>query len=390
MNATLLFHRFAFAIAALAAVMLALGTLADWQSRGPTAGAVAAPPGETLRQTNIGLAMATLLAVGLAVAAARSKSRALREVADAVGAAALRTTTAARQLADAGRAVAAGCGTQGSTVTATGAALEQMSAMIRSTADNAAQAKDLAAQARAAAETGSVTMAEMDGAMRAIETSSGEVAKIVKHIDEIAFQTNILALNAAVEAARAGEAGAGFAVVADEVRSLAQRSAAAARETAAKIAAAIESSQQGSASCGRVGRSLQEIATKVTAADGLVGEIATAAREQAQGIREIGAAVARIDLATQETAATADRAAAASADLTSAADAWRGSAENFRLLGVHVQQPLAAEPDAAVPASIVAHPAPRRLAAKSRSRLIPMPGDSTTVPDAEERHFRDF
>ena len=262
--------------------------------------------------------------------------------------------------------------------------------MIRSTADNAAQAKDLAAQARAAAEAGSVTMAEMDGAMRAIETSSGEVAKIVKHIDEIAFQTNILALNAAVEAARAGEAGAGFAVVADEVRSLAQRSAAAARETAAKIAAAIESSQQGSASCGRVGQSLQEIATKVTAADGLVGEIATAAREQAQGIREIGAAVARIDLATQETAATADRAAAASADLISAADAWRGSAENFRLLGVHVQQPLAAEPDAAVPASIVARPAPRRLAAKSRSRLIPMPGDSTTVPDAEERHFRDF
>lgn len=307
MNATLLFHRFAFAIAALAAVMLALGTLADWQSRGPTAGAVATPQGETLRQTNIGLAMATLLAVGLAVAAARSKSRSLREVADAVGAAALRATTAARQLADAGRAVAAGCGTQGSTVTATGAALEQMSAMIRSTADNAAEAKDLAAQARAAAEAGSVTMAEMDGAMRAIETSSGEVAKIVKHIDEIAFQTNILALNAAVEAARAGEAGAGFAVVADEVRSLAQRSA-----------------------------------------------------------------------------------AAASADLTSAADAWRGSAENFRLLGVHVQQPLAAEPDAAVPASIVARPAPRRLAAKSRSRLIPMPGDSTTVPDAEERHFRDF
>ena len=101
--------------------------------------------------------------------------------------------------------------------------------MIRSTADNASRAKDLANQARTAAETGSRTMVAMNEAMTAIEVSSAEVAKIVKNIDEIAFQTNILALNAAVEAARAGEAGAGFAVVADEVRSLAQRSAAAAR-----------------------------------------------------------------------------------------------------------------------------------------------------------------
>jgi len=120
-----------------------------------------------------------------------------------------------------------------------------MSAMIRSTAGNAAQAKDLAVQARSAAEAGARTMLDMNAAMRAIEDSSAEVAKIVKDIDEIAFQTNILALNAAVEAARAGTAGAGFAVVADEVRSLAQRSAAAARETAAKIEAAIASSRLG-------------------------------------------------------------------------------------------------------------------------------------------------
>ena len=118
--------------------------------------------------------------------------------------------------------------------------------MIRATAENAEKAKELASEARSAAATGSMTMAEMTHAMAAINSSSAEVAKIVKNIDEIAFQTNILALNAAVEAARAGEAGAGFAVVADEVRSLAQRSAAAAKETADKIEAAIVNSRKGS------------------------------------------------------------------------------------------------------------------------------------------------
>ena len=143
--------------------------------------------------------------------------------------------------------------------------------MIRSTADNAEKAKSLAGEAHAVAQAGSRTMVEMTQAMAAIDSSSAEVAKIVKNIDEIAFQTNILALNAAVEAARAGEAGAGFAVVADEVRSLAQRSAAAAKETADKIEAAIASSRNGSVSCAKVGESLTQIANKVSSTDALVG-----------------------------------------------------------------------------------------------------------------------
>jgi hypothetical protein len=121
---------------------------------------------------------------------------------------------------------------------------------------------------------------EMKLAMKSIEVSSLDIAKIVKNIDEIAFQTNILALNAAVEAARAGEAGAGFAVVADEVRSLAQRSAASAKETADKIEAAIANSQRGSRSCSNVGESLEQIVERVAAADVLVAEIASAARER--------------------------------------------------------------------------------------------------------------
>ena len=146
----------------------------------------------------------------------------------------------------ASQTLASGASEQAASVEETSASLEEISSMIRSTADNAEKAKALAGEAHAVAQTGSRTMVEMTQAMAAIDTSSAEVAKIVKNIDEIAFQTNILALNAAVEAARAGEAGAGFAVVADEVRSLAQRSAAAAKETADKIEAAIASSRNGS------------------------------------------------------------------------------------------------------------------------------------------------
>ncbi|MFM8414025.1 MAG: methyl-accepting chemotaxis protein [Planctomycetota bacterium] len=330
------------------------------------------------------LGSAALLGILLAAGIIRSLSRGLMGVSDALEAGATRTAEAAGQLASVNATVAAGCADQGSSVAETGAALEQMSVMTRCTADNAAQAKELAQQARAAAEAAAGTMAEMDAAMQSIGGASSEVAKIVKQIDEIAFQTNILALNAAVEAARAGEAGAGFAVVADEVRSLAQRSAAAARETAERIEAAIESSRHGAASCGRVGGALAEIAERVTAADKLVAEIATAAREQSQGIRQIGTAMTQLDHVTQENAARADEGAAAAADLSSQAAAVRAHVARLRSLVVPA--------GGGQPRPALATPGPRpapRAAGKPKPALpaprIPMPGD-----DAEDRHFKDF
>ncbi|MFM1905153.1 MAG: hypothetical protein RLZZ440_3053 [Planctomycetota bacterium] len=337
---------------------------------------------------------AILIGVLLASGVIRSLSRTLIGIADELETGAGRAAEASGQLAAISSTVAAGCADQGSAVAETSAALEQMTAMIRCTAENAAQAKACANQARIAAEAGTGTMSQMNAAMESIGSASAEVAKIVKQIDEIAFQTNILALNAAVEAARAGEAGAGFAVVADEVRSLAQRSAAAARETAERIEAAIESSHQGAASCGRVGSSLAEIADRVMAADKLVAEIATAAQEQAQGIRQIGTAMTQLDQVTQENAARADEGAAAAGDLSSQATTVRANLERLRALVVpgRPAAPTVRPTPAAATLSRSPAPRPARPAPLPAPR-IPMPGDgglSAPGHDADDRHFTDF
>jgi methyl-accepting chemotaxis protein len=155
--------------------------------------------------------------------------------------------------------------------------------------------------------------------MDAIKASAGNIAKILKSIDEIAFQTNILALNAAVEAARAGEAGAGFAVVAEEVRALAQRSATAAKETAEKIADSVRDSDRGVEISGRVVRHFAEIVVKARQVDTLVAEIATASTEQTQGIGQVNDAVSQMDNVTQANAAGAEETASQAQELNAQA-----------------------------------------------------------------------
>jgi methyl-accepting chemotaxis protein len=351
-----------------------------------------------------GLALATILGLLVGIGITRSAGTALGQISDALEVGAAHTSLASTQLASAGQALAEGCSEQGSAVTETSAALEQMSAMIRSTADNAEKAKTFANQARNAAESGATTMGEMNAAMGAIEASSAEVAKIVKDIDEIAFQTNILALNAAVEAARAGEAGAGFAVVADEVRSLAQRSAAAAKETAEKIDAAIANSQRGSLSCGKVGESLHEIVQKVAAADALVAEISTAAREQSQGIQQVGTAMAQLDKVTQGNATNAQQSASAAEELNSQARTLQDLVGYLRSLVTGAESTgIATRPRTAARRAEVIPTKVARQAIRSGAPLrgltegprggrmqIPMPGDAGAVGDQEDRNFTKF
>lgn len=337
------------------------------------------------------LGSATVIGIGLALGITRSLSQSLLGISDALETSATRTAESAGQVASVNRTVASGCVEQGAAVAETSSALEQISVMIRCTADNATKAKEFAGQARSAAATGAETMTAMDKAMRSIEATSGDVAKIVKQIDEIAFQTNILALNAAVEAARAGEAGAGFAVVAEEVRSLAQRSAEAARETAQRIEAAIESSRAGAASCVRVGKSLDEIAERVTAADKLVAEIATAAKEQSEGIRQIGTAMLQLDQVTRDNAARAGEGASASGDLSIQAATVREHVDCLRALVVPgSKQKTLAPRSAALPETMT----PRPKLARPEAPRIPMPGDAAAKHsihhDAEDRHFTDF
>jgi methyl-accepting chemotaxis protein len=230
---------------------------------------------------------------------------------------------ASTQVSANGRSLAEGSSSQAASLEETSASLEEISGMAKRNAEGASRAKAIATQTRAAADSGTAEVTSMNEAMEAIKTSSNGIAKIIKTIDEIAFQTNILALNAAVEAARAGEAGAGFAVVAEEVRALAQRSASAAKETADKIEDSVTKSHHGATVCNRVASRLQEIAVKSREVDELIAEIATASNEQTEGIEQVNKAVGAMDRVVQSTAAQAEEGAGVAQELTTQSESLR-------------------------------------------------------------------
>jgi methyl-accepting chemotaxis protein len=177
----------------------------------------------------------------------------------------------------------------------------------------------LSDQAKEAVDKGNREMREMAESMNEIKKSSDQISKVIKVIDDIAFQTNILALNAAVEAARAGEAGMGFAVVAEEVRNLAQRSAQAAKDTAAMIENNIELSDRGVNVTQRVQEALNEVTAQAKKISELMAEIAASSQEQSQGISQINSAIAQMETVVQQNAANAEESASASEELSAQA-----------------------------------------------------------------------
>jgi hypothetical protein len=281
------------------------------------------------------LVMGGLVSAGLTLLIVRPLMRTLTGLIDNLNDGAEQIAAAAGQTSAASQSLAEGAGEQAASLEETSASLEEMSSMTKRNAENAQKANELARQARTAADKGVGDMQTMSAAMEALKVSSDDIAKIIKTIDEIAFQTNILALNAAVEAARAGEAGMGFAVVADEVRNLAQRSAQAAKETAAKIEGAIAKTAQGVEINNKVAATLNEIVTKARQVDELAAEVAGASREQTQGITQINTALTQMDQVTQSNAANAEESAAAAQELNAQATVLKESVhELVRLVGV--------------------------------------------------------
>jgi len=221
---------------------------------------------------------------------------------------------------------------QASALQETAASMEQLGSTVRLNAGNAQQANQLAAEARAVAVKGGEAVSEVVGTMKGINDSSRRVVDIIGVIDGIAFQTNILALNAAVEAARAGEQGRGFAVVAGEVRSLAQRSAAAAKEIKTLISDSVERVGLGSTLVDQAGSTMTEVVASIHRLTEIVSEISTASAEQNTGVAQIGQAVTQMDQATQQNSALVEESAAAAQSLKEQADRLLEAVSVFRIV----------------------------------------------------------
>ena len=234
----------------------------------------------------------------------------------------------------------------------TAASMEELTSAVQQNSDTARQARDLASGARSTASQGGEVVSQVVSTMQEISASSRKIADIIGVIDGIAFQTNILALNAAVEAARAGEQGRGFAVVAAEVRTLAQRSAAAAREIKDLIGASVVKVEAGTQLVDEAGSQVRDIVTQVQRVADLIAEITNASQEQASGIFQVGQAVSQLDQVTQSNAALVEESTAAAESLKAQAASLVQEVSVFRL------------PGGALSAAVMPAPAPVARAVK--------------------------
>jgi methyl-accepting chemotaxis protein len=254
----------------------------------------------------------------------RKSTKALRKLTTQIASAASEVTEASRQITDASRSVSDGASRQAASLEETSSSSQEMSSLTQQNAETSRNAAGLMSEVDARIKDANATLDAMVLSMKAIGGSSEKIAKIIKVIDEISFQTNILALNAAVEAARAGEAGAGFAVVADEVRRLAQRCAQAAKDTATLIEESITTSTEGGKKIEEMTQSVVTITSSAAKVKELIDDLSLSSQEQAKGIEHIASALNQLEQVTQQAAASAEESSSICQAMSSQASVMDG------------------------------------------------------------------
>lgn len=287
---------------------------------------------DSSRWVSIALLVLSCAIGGGVVFAIRGINRMLRSSVSELAEASVQIASAANQVAASSQSLAQGASEQTATIEETSSASSEINSMARRNAESSHSAAEAVVRSQEGFAKANQSLAEMVGAMEGINTSSQKISKIIKVIDEIAFQTNILALNAAVEAARAGEAGMGFAVVADEVRNLAQRCAQAAKDTADLIEDSIQRSDGGKVKVDQVATSIHAITDEAAKIKVLVEEINLGSVEQTSGIDQISRAITQMEQVTQGNAANAEESAAAAEQLNAQAEAMKDVVEGLRVM----------------------------------------------------------
>ena len=276
------------------------------------------------RTISIGMLLLSLAIGGVVFWLVRQISNTLRALAGEMAEGAGQVAAAAAQVASSGQSLAQGSSEQAASIEETSASSEEIHSMAQKNTDNSRIAAESMVEASQRIVEANRQLDQMVISMNEINASSDKISKIIKVIDEIAFQTNILALNAAVEAARAGEAGMGFAVVADEVRNLAQRCAQAAKDTAGLIEESIAKSNDGKSKLDLVAVAVKSITASAEKVKTLVEEVKLGSEEQSRGIEQVAKAVSQMEKVSQNAAANAEESASASEELNAQSDTLRG------------------------------------------------------------------
>jgi methyl-accepting chemotaxis protein/methyl-accepting chemotaxis protein-1 (serine sensor receptor) len=271
----------------------------------------------------LGLCVAGVPVAAVSAFKIRQASATLRVLSSQISGAAHEVSDASLQISDASRLVAEGASRQAGSLEETSASSQELSSITQKNAEQSRHATEMMSVVDQCVRDANATLAEMVASMHGISGSSEKIAKIIKVIDEISFQTNILALNAAVEAARAGEAGMGFAVVADEVRRLAQRCAQAAKDTAVLIEESIHTSAEGSRKIERMSQSVERITGSAGRVKQIIDDLSMSSQEQAQGIELITNSLTHLESATQQAAASAEQSASISQAMASQAEVMK-------------------------------------------------------------------